>query len=342
MLGSHRTRVALVAALALLVAVPAASARPDAAARTQAPKLTTVNVQDVGGIPYIYLQLGVYEGFFKRNGLDVKAQAAAGGAVIVPAVLNGSIQFGGSNVVSSILAASRGLPIRMIAPGTFGGTKTPDWAAIVVKKDSPIKTAKDLEGKTIGANTLRNVVELTSKGALDRQGVDVSTLKFLEVDFPQQQDALEAGRIDAAFLIEPFLYSGLKAGDRVISYAYYGTAPGVQIGSYLTSAEYLQQHPDIVTRFQRSLQQLSWWIQHNPKAVRKFITAAGGPPQEVAQNMQLPHWKTAVSFPSLELTSQLMVKYGMMTKEVDPKSFVVPSPKFTPPVAKHKKTTKKK
>lgn len=329
----------LLASLAVLVAVPAASARVDAPARQHAQKLTTVNVLDVAGIPYIYLQLGVYEGFFKRNGLDVKAQAAAGGAVIVPAVVNGSAQFGGSNAVSSTLAASRGLPIRMIAPGTFGGTKTPDWAAIVVTKDSPIKTMKDLAGKTIGANTLRNVVELTSRGAMDKAGGDPSSLKFLEVDFPQQQDALEAGRIDAAFLIEPFLYGALKAGDRVISYAYYDTRPGLQIGSYLTSADYQAKNPRVVTAFQRSLQQLSWWIQHNQKSVRKFMTAAGGPPQDVAQNMHLPHWKTNVDLGSLTQTSQLMVKYGMMSSPVDPKTFVISSPKFKPPV---KRATKKK
>jgi NitT/TauT family transport system substrate-binding protein len=330
-------RLALVlGALCVLLAVPTASARVDGPAATHAQKLTTVNVMDVAGIPYIYLQLGVYEGFFKRNGLDVKAQAAAGGAVIVPAVVNGSVQFGGSNVVSTTLAVSRGLPIRMIAPGTFGGTKTPDWAAIVVKKDSPIRSVKDLAGKTIGANTLRNVVELTSKGTLDKAGGDPSSLKFLEVDFPQQQDALDAGRIDAAFLIEPFLYDALKAGDRVIAYAYYETRPGLQIGSYLTSADYQAKNPQIVTAFQRSLQQLSWWIQHNPKAVRKFMTAAGGPAQDVAQHMQLPHWKVNVDLGSLTQTGQLMVKYGMVAAAPDPKSFVIESPKFKPPVQKKK------
>jgi NitT/TauT family transport system substrate-binding protein len=304
-----------VSALLLLAAVAsvAEASKSEPAQR----RLTTVNVQDVAGIPYDYLRVGIYQGFFRRRGLDVKVQAAAGGAVIVPAVLNGSIQFGGSNIVSTLLAASRGLPLKMIAPGTFGGPKTPDWAAIVVKRDSPIRSAKDLEGRTIAINTLRNIADVTAKASLEKRGVDSDKLRFTEVDFPQMHDALAAGRVDAAFIIEPFLYEARKAGDRVIVYPYHGTNPGMQIGSYIAHEDLIRERPNVVTAFQRGLADTSRWIAKHRKATRRFLVVAAGLRRQTAERMVLPTWKTDVSMRSLQTASALMQKYGLLRSPVD-------------------------
>jgi len=304
------------AALATLLLAAAATARPTAPAQR---RLTTVNVQDVAGIPYDYLRLGVYQGFFRKRGLDVKVQAAAGGAVIVPAIINGSIQFGGSNVVSSMLAKSRGLPIKMIAPGTHAGgsLRKPDWAGVVVKRGSSIRTAQDLEGKTIATNTLRNVTEVTVKATLEKRGVDVSKLKWLEVDFPQMHDAVAADRVDAALIIEPFFYEAKKAGDRVIVHPYVGTRPGMQIGSYLAHEDYIKDHPDIVRSFQLALADLSRWIARHPVATRKFLIAAAKLKRDTALHMALPVWRTEVNAAGLAKTMDLMVKYGVLARPID-------------------------
>ena len=307
--------LAVLAALATLVTA-GASARPTAPAQRQ---LTTVNVQDVAGIPYDYLRLGVYQGFFRKRGLDVKVQAAAGGAVIVPALVNGSIQFGGSNVVSSMLAKSRALPIKMIAPGTHAGgnPRKDDWAGVVVKRDSPIRTVQDLEGKTIATNTLRNVTEVTVKASLEKRGVDISKLKWLEVDFPQMHDALAADRVDAALIIEPFFYEAKKAGDRVIVQPYVGTRPGMQIGSYLTTESYIADHPATVRSFQLALADLSRWIARHPVATRKFLIAAAKLKRDTALHMGLPVWRTDVNAAGLQKTMDLMLKYGLLAKPID-------------------------
>jgi NitT/TauT family transport system substrate-binding protein len=303
----------------LLLAMPAAAGTK---APTGPAQRTTVNVQDVAGVPYDYLRLGVYQGFFRRQGLDVKVQAAAGGAVIIPAIINGSIQFGGSNVISTLFAKSRGLPIKMIAPGTHAGGKAPDWAAIIVKRNSPIRTAKDLEGKTIATNTLRNITEVTAKASLEKRGVDVSKLRFLEVDFPQMHDALAADRVDAAFIIEPFLYEARKLGDRVIVYPYVSTRPGMQIGSYLAHEKTIQENPGVVRAFQRGLADLSTWIAKHPVATRKFMIAAAGLKRDTALNMGLPVWRTDVNAAGLAATMALMQKYGLLAQPVDLNSLI--------------------
>jgi ABC-type nitrate/sulfonate/bicarbonate transport system substrate-binding protein len=50
-----------------------------------------------------------------------------------------------------------------------------------VKGSSDIQEPADLEGKTIAINTLNNISQLTVTAALDSEGVDTSTLHFVEV-----------------------------------------------------------------------------------------------------------------------------------------------------------------
>ena len=73
---------------------------------------------------------------------------------------------------------------------------------------SDIKEPKDLEGKTIAANTLNNICEVTINATLEEKGVDVSKLKYTEIPFPEMVGALEKGRVDAACVVEPFVSPG--------------------------------------------------------------------------------------------------------------------------------------
>src|SRR5215216_4816519 len=213
-------------------------------------KAATVRVSDTAGVPSAFLQYGVEKGFFKKRKLTVTVKPSQGGATVVPAVVSGSVDIGGSNLVSVLLAQSKGIPLKIVAPGTFVRTgPRGDFSAIVVAKDSDIRSPRDLEGKTLAVNTLKNVAEVTAKASLAKRGVDVSKVKLTEVDFPDMNAAVEQGRVDAAFVIEPFVTQGLKEGNRIVDRPYVGTKPGLQIGCYFASEKYLSGNADVVKRF---------------------------------------------------------------------------------------------
>src|SRR5271167_1488535 len=86
-------------------------------------------------------------GFFKKAGLDVEVIAIGNASLIHSGVLSGSIDIGSTSMPPAALAHERGLPYVLIAPGAVYSSKTPT-SALVVAKNSPIKTASDLNGKT--------------------------------------------------------------------------------------------------------------------------------------------------------------------------------------------------
>lgn len=277
-----------------------------------------ITVQDTAGAPSAFAAYGVKKGFFKKQGLDVKVEPVQGGAAVVPGVLAGKVDIGGSNLVTVLLASSKKLPLKIIAPGTFA-QKNPkgDFSAILVSKDSDIRSVKDLAGKTLAVNALKNVAEVTGKASLEKQGVDVSTIKLAEVDFPDMVPALEQGRVDAAVVIEPFVSQGLAAGDRVIDRPYVGTKPGLQIGCYFTSDKYLKENPEVVQNFHKGVAATAAAIKQDPASFRTFLAEASKIPPAAAKKSVLPAWQADSDPASLELIATLMAKYGIVSSKPD-------------------------
>jgi NitT/TauT family transport system substrate-binding protein len=272
----------------------------------------TVRVQDTAGVPAAFLEYGVKQGYFKKRKLTAQVKPSQGGATVVPAVVSGSVDIGGSNLVSVLLAKSKNIPLKVVAPGTFVQTDhSKDFSAIIVKGNSPIRSPKDLEGKTLAVNTLKNVAELTAKASLAKKGVDVSKVKLTEIDFPDMVGAIDKGRVEAAFAIEPFVSLGLKSGDRIVDRPYVGTKPGLQIGCYFTSQKYLSQNGGVVKRFQLGVADTAASITRDPQSFRDFLPKGSSIPPAAAQKVILPAWKAKTDPASVALTSQLMKRYGL-------------------------------
>jgi NitT/TauT family transport system substrate-binding protein len=257
----------------------------------------------------------VHKGYFRKRDLDVKVQPSQGGATVVPAVVSGDVDIGGSNLVSVLLARDKDIPVKIVAPGTF--VAKDDFSAIVVAKDSDIRQPKDLEGKTLAVNTLKNVAEVTARASLDKQGVDTSKIKLTEVDFPDMTAAVEQGRVDAAFAIEPFVSQAAAAGNRIVDRPYVGTKPGLQIGCYFASEQYLAENEDVVKRFRAGVAETAKAIAVDPGAFRKFLPEASEIPPPAAQKAVLPAWKESSDPASVDLIADLMQRYGITPEKPD-------------------------
>jgi NitT/TauT family transport system substrate-binding protein len=303
---------------ALVGCLLAACGRDDNGGGGEAGEQATVRVQDTAGVPSAFLEYGVQEGFFKQRGLDVQVTPSQGGATVVPAVIAGDTDIGGSNLVSVLLAQGKGVPVKIVAPGTFvRGTREQDFSAIIAAGDSDIRSPKDLEGKTLAVNTLKNVAEVTAKASLAKQGVDVSSIELAEIDFPDMNGALSQGRVDAAFQIEPFVSLGVKEGHRIVDRPYVGTKPGLQIGCYFTSEQYLNENQDVVERFREGLAETARAISDDPGSFREFLPKASEIPPPAAKKAVLPAWKADNDQASLELTAELMERYGVTDEKPD-------------------------
>jgi NitT/TauT family transport system substrate-binding protein len=280
------------------------------------PATLNVGVIPIADVAPLYL--GMKKGFFEEEQLTIKPQLAEGGAAITPAVVSGDFQIGFSNTVSLLIAASEDLPVEIISQGVLGGkTEEEAWADLLVLKDGPIKDTKDLEGKTIAVNTLKNICEVTIKASLEKDGVAVDTLEFAEVPFPDMNAALEAGRVDGACVVEPFVSQGTAGAARGIDPFYVRTAPDLTVATYFTSTQYAEQNADVVDRFVSAMNKSLTYAQSHPDEVRDVLLDYTEIPPEAAEAIKLPIWRPDLNEPTIELLSELSVKYGLIEEQPD-------------------------
>ncbi|MGH3343027.1 MAG: ABC transporter substrate-binding protein [Carbonactinosporaceae bacterium] len=319
-------RIAAPALAAMLLTTSCGSSGSETASAGLDPKdPMTIKVGEVAGIPSAFLQYGQNQGFFTKHGLNLKIETAAGGAAIIPGIVSGDYAMGGSNIVSVVLATSKGLPIRMVTSGTsIGQTKQDDFSAVLVSPGGGIREPADLEGKTIAVNTLQNISEVTVKAALEKHGVDPESVKFTEVGFPEMLPSLEKGEIDAVHEIEPFVTLGIAGGFKPIAWPYAESRPGMQIGSYVTHERYLSEHPDVVKAFQAGIADTAAAIEKDPEAFRKALPDLSELSPEAAQKAVLPVWRASADPASIEFASKKMIDYGLIDAPVDVDKILAP------------------
>lgn len=264
------------------------------------------------------LYLGEKKGFFREEDLKVVPEVSEGGAATIPAVLSGDQQLAYSTTVSLVTAASKGLPVRIVAQATRAAeTPKTSFAALMVGPDSPIRDAGQLEGKTIAVNGLNNVNQVTTNAALAKRGVDFKTIKYIEVPLENMADALDTGKVDAAAEVEPFVTLGKQAGQRSLFDNYMEADRGLAIGQYFTSEQYAQENKDVVERFTRGIDRSMTYAQEHPEEARKIVLEYTQIKPAIAQEMKLPTWTTGVTREDVELAAKMTKASGFIEKNPD-------------------------
>ena len=153
-------------------------------------------------MPSAFLQYGVEKGYFKKRKLDVKVQPSQGGATVIPSVVSGDIDIGGSNLVSVLLAQSKGVPVKIVAPGTFVRSKpAQDFSGDRRGQGQRHPLAQGPRGQDAGGEHAQERDRDHGQASRSRkQGVDVvEDQARRRSTSPTWSAAVEGGRVDAAF-----------------------------------------------------------------------------------------------------------------------------------------------
>lgn len=273
--------------------------------------LTEITVGSIPILDVAPLYLAQEKGFFEEEGLDATIKSAQGGAVIIPSVAEGSYEFGMSNTTSLLVGTSQGIPLQATGPcSNATGDPAKDMGAIMVGKGSDIKRPKDLEGKKVAVNTLKNINEETVAEVVKRDGGDPSTIDFVELAFPDILPAIESGDVAAGEVVEPFVTIGKSQGMQYLISNLAELSPDMQVAMYFTSDKYAAENPETVEAFTNALTKANEYATENPDEARKILNTYTEIDPETQKNVTLPAWPTEIDQESVELLNQLNVDYG--------------------------------
>lgn len=204
-------------------------------------------------------------GFFTKAGLDADIQTIPGGsAAIAAAIEAGAIDIGYSAVDTLATIHQKNIPVIIIAPANeYISPGSQRITALVLPANSEVRKAKDLSGKTMAVGAFNTVADIAPRVWIDQNGGDSSAVKFIEVPFAAMPAALDAGRVDAAWVAEPFIAPAAKNG-RVIAYGFDGISKHFIVSAWFTTPQWAKDHPELVKRFSAVMRDTADWANANP------------------------------------------------------------------------------
>jgi sulfonate transport system substrate-binding protein len=219
---------------------------------------------------------GSLEPKLKALGYSVTWIEFPSGPPLLEAINVGAVDFGNTGESPPIFAQAAGAPIRYVAYEP----PAPTGEAILIPKDSPLKSVADLRGKKVALNKGANVHYLLVK-ALEKAGVKYSDITPVFLAPADARAAFERGSVDAWAIWDPF-QAAAEAATQAKTLAD-GTDTVANHQFYLSSQKFLESDPRILDAILAGLREVDEWAKTDIRAVAEQLSPSVGLPVSVLE-----------------------------------------------------------
>jgi NitT/TauT family transport system substrate-binding protein len=259
-------------------------------------------------------------GFFKKHGIDVEFILTQSSGNNPPALVSGSVQIAGPTMPTVLEANDAGLDIVVFA----GGAVYPLFGDVLVaRQGSGIEKPADLKGKVVGVPGLGALLHFMLRRSLKANGVDPSSVKYVEMGFPQAADALKSGQIDAYPAQAPFtsriLQSG--AGYEVANWLK-DTPDGTLTVVYATLRKWGVENKDTIIGLREAMKEAVAYGKTHPDELYAAIAKYTKLPLPVVSALPPPNLQVDVTPEQIKFWVDLVKAEGVIKGNPDPKSIL--------------------
>jgi NitT/TauT family transport system substrate-binding protein len=189
-----------------------------------------------------------------------------------------------------------------------------DYSAVMVRTGSPIVSPKDLAGKRVAVNALRNLGDTTIRQSVRKAGGNPVGIRFVAMPFGDMPAALQNGQVDAVWVVEPQLSETLTQGGQVLASNLVDTAPDLTVAMYFTGTALIAKDPALVIRFTDAVNESLRYAAAHPEEVRDVVGTYTKINDTVRSAMILPNWPNTINRASLERLATLGGTDGIFAK----------------------------
>lgn len=217
----------------------------------------------------------------------------------------------------AMVLREQGVPIHIVYLGHRDGS------TVIVPKDSPAKSIRDLKGKTFGRPSKYSNQYLVITKLMEDEGMQPEDINFVDMPPPDMPQALAAGAIDAYFIGEPYAAKAqLNGTGRVLYYAK-DIWPHFVSCVLVVRDELIREHPEVVRDLVRGIAESGEWAEQHrleaakiaapyfrqdPKLLEFVLTQ---PPDRVSYRMLTP------TDEDMKAIMKYAIKAGILKKEIE-------------------------
>jgi NitT/TauT family transport system substrate-binding protein len=203
-----------------------------------------------------------------------------------------------------------------------------DGSTVIVRKDLPAQSLRDLKGKTFAIPSKYSNQYLVITKLMADQGVDPKDIKFVELPPPDMPGALAAKAIDAYFIGEPHAAKAELDGSGRVLYFAKDIWPHFISCVLVVTDKLIKERPEVVRDLVRGIAESGEWAEthrieaakvvapyfrQDEKLVRYVLTQ---PPDRVSYRMLTP------TDEELQRIHDMAIKAGILQKPIDMKDLV--------------------
>ncbi|MFC3607213.1 sulfonate ABC transporter substrate-binding protein [Stutzerimonas tarimensis] len=199
---------------------------------------------------------GTLEKRMADQGFEVRWTEFPGGPQLLEGLNVGSVDFGVTGETPPVFAQAAGAALLYVAHEP----PAPSGEAILVPKDSPIRSLSELKGKKIALNKGSNVHYLLVR-ALESAGLEYSEIQPVYLPPADARAAFERGSVDAWVIWDPFQAAAeeqlqartLRDGQGLVSNHQF----------YLAARPFADRNPDVITTLIDEIRDIGHWVEDN-------------------------------------------------------------------------------
>ena len=186
---------------------------------------------------------------------------------------------------------------------------------MIADKNGPIRTAKDLEGKTVGIAALGSLSDLAVRAWIDTNGGDLAKVKFVEGPPTALPAMMLRGNMAAAFVTDVNL-SDVINDVRIIGKAYDAIAKRFFISCWFTTRDWLAKNPDAAHRLYGAIDESARWVNAHPAESGAILAKRGGLTLERIQTMHRNQFQAALDLRYCEPVVAAGITYKIIEKPI--------------------------
>jgi NitT/TauT family transport system substrate-binding protein len=250
---------------------------------------------------------------FAPAGVMVELNNLTNGGQTTAAVVSGAADVGITNIGSMANAHVRGVQFYLIAPSAVARDSGAPTTAITVLRDSPIRTARDLAGKTVAVSTLHDLQQAATMAWIDKNGGDSRAVSFVEIPVSTQVSALGTKRVDAAVLVEPFLVQA-REQTRVIGTPYGALAPALLTHGWVANKGWYDANGPTVKKLLGAIRASAIWANRNPEATAQMLATLTKLDPDVIHRMGRLAFGETLDAGQIQPTIDASARYGFLPR----------------------------
>lgn len=238
-----------------------------------------------------------------------------------------AIDVSGSAADGVLFAAAEGIPVKIIASLSRESKRGDFSTSFLALASSPIRSIKDLKGKTVAVNGFSTAGELWLKAALEQNGMSEKDITVVPVSFGAMAESLRSGKIDAGEFPQPFAALAEKDMKVMTIFTARDVVPfDEELDVIIGKDGYLKEHAAAIRAFLVDLKAATrFYLDHTKEARqilidKKFVRV----PADVYLNMKDYYRDPSmgVSVESLKKMQDMQIAAGFQKKKADVESIV--------------------